>query len=74
MKPTEWEVWTRCDKCLDMPSIVFWIRDTPRGKIARLEGSTTCSYTKGKLLHRPGHCGGELKLYQEMPPNTRLEK
>jgi hypothetical protein len=72
-KPREWEVWTKCDKCNDMADIVFWIRKTPSGNIAKLEKSTTASYTEGKLIHRPDKCGGNLRLYQEMPPNTILD-
>lgn len=72
-KPREWEVWTRCDRCHDMPNIVFWIRRTPSKNIAKLERSTTAAYIHGELIHRPDKCGGILRLYQEMPPNTVLE-
>lgn len=79
MKPREWEVWTRCDRCLDLTNIVFWIRKNPKGGYkANLEKSTNvCLQTvEGVqiLVHRPGHCNGSLKLLDPMPPDTVLER
>jgi len=72
-KAREWEIWTRCDRCHDTENIVFWVRKIGDENIARLERSTACSYTDGRLIHKPDKCGGNLRLYQSLPPNTRLE-
>ena len=75
----EWEVWTRCDRCLDLTNVVFWIRENHQagGYKAILENSTSvCLQTiEGEqvLVHRPGHCNGSLKLLDPMPDKTILE-
>lgn len=78
MKRREWEVWTRCNKCLDLTNIVFWVRRNPDGGFkAILEKSTSCSLQtfngEQVLVHRPGHCNGKLTLLDPMPGETILE-
>lgn len=78
MSRREWEVWTRCEKCRDLATIAFWVRRDHRGRSkAALERSTTAALgvEDGALVlrHRPGHCGGVLRLLDPLPENTTLE-
>lgn len=57
------ELLGRCQKCADLPALVFWVRKRPDGIWeAALEKSTTAAFLAGNLVHRPGHCGGLITI------------
>lgn len=65
---------TRCEKCGDMPNIIFWLRKSTDGFYhATLEKSTTAAVSGHQIVHRPGFCDGNLEIYDTLPGRTILD-
>jgi hypothetical protein len=67
-------IWCQCQRCSDTFDVVLYILPVP-GQPARaqLEATSAASLGDGRLWHRPGRCGGLLRLV-DLPQPVILER